>query len=207
MVSKRVRMIILGVILVVTLACAEQGNNSPFSTRTPAAGDATTGPTKGPPSSLYYTTTAGSITRSQWGWWQGSIKTTTCTANDVQVELTIWPATGEVYLNTSYHGFISDNTASDPCARLSGMTGEHFDGSPHQDDSRFYVHFDTCGSNTDWTADGTAVSEAVINLLHLDELTYDDVFIGGATCNWGTPDFGYSESYEFTLRCGGECGP
>jgi hypothetical protein len=193
-------MIVLGIILVVTLACVEHNLGDDSPTRTPRADD----PTKVPTSSLYYTTTAGSITRSEWGWWQGSVKTTTCTANDVQVELTIWPATGEVYLNTSYHGF---DTTGEPCARLSGMTGGHFDGSPHEDGSRVYVHFDTCGSNTDWTADGTAVSDALINLLHLDDLTYDDVFIGGATCNWGTPDYGYSESYDFTVYYQGEYKP
>jgi hypothetical protein len=196
--SKRVRMIILGVILVVTLACvAEPRSDIPDDspTRTPRA----EGPTKVPASSLYYTTTAGSYTQTSWSTWQGSKHTYSCTGQDDNIEMVIWINTGEIYMNAYFSNFNED------CS-LANRSVEDFDGSMHDDGSRTYVRWDTCAQNYG-RASGTAVREGLINLLHLDDLTYDDVFIGGATCDHGDATDGYTNSFDFTLSYRGEYKP
>ena len=191
--SKRMRIIILGVILVVTLACVEH-NLGPDPTRTP---NLTVEPTKAPPKTPYYRTSMGSYTTSRTtDFFTSETHTYTCTGQDAVIKMVIYLESGRVLM----WAFIPNISIWGDCSVIdSGVIATDFAGTFQNDGTHTYVQWDWCTG--EGRTSSTAVMDALLNPLNINVTLYpyDEVFIGGATCSWGDNTEGGFDDFSFTL--------
>lgn len=220
MLTKRTLTIVLGLILVVLLACECEEDPRHFSpapninveagpTETLQAGilEPSLTPTS-PPSNWYYTSSNGSYTISVWtAFFAGTKQTYTCTGQNASIQMIILPGTGEVSLSAS----LPNIDIYGDCSLVNGGGQspfvKQFSGTLQDDNSVSYVKWDACDPANSGRAYGTAVASTLINLVYPHFLNDDDIFRGGAYCETGDDAEGSKWSLDFTVYYRGDYQP